>query len=48
MKAWKKIILIALLLVCLFIVGFILFFINEEKKVSKYSGYCMDEVRKAL
>ena len=48
MKAWKKIILIALLLVCFFIVGFILFFINEEKKVAKYSGYCMDEVRKSL
>ena len=42
------VILIALLLVCFFIVGFILFFVNEEKKVSKYSGYCMDEVRKSL
>ena len=48
MKAWKKIILIALLLVCLFVVGFILFFVNEEKKVSRYSCYCMDEVRKGL
>lgn len=48
MKTRKKFVLIAVLFVCVLIVGYILFVINEEKKVAKYSGYCMDEVRKGL
>ena len=48
MKTWKKIVLTTLLLICIVLVGFLFFFINEEKKVVRYSGYCMDEVRKSL
>ena len=48
MKMWKKTILIILLFICLIVLGFIFFFINEEKKVAKYSTYCMDRIRSEL
>lgn len=48
MKMRKKTILIILLFICLIVLGFIFFFINEEKKVAKYSAYCMDRIRSEL
>ena len=48
MKTWKKFILTALLIFCIAVIVWILCFVKEEKKVAKYSGYCMDEVRKGL
>ena len=45
MKTWKKILLGTLLFVCIALVILLLLFIVKEKRIAKYSTYCMDTIR---
>ena len=45
MKAFRKVILFALFVVCIAIIVWVFWFIWNEKSISKNSTYCMDKIR---
>ena len=48
MKTWKKVLLGILFIICLALILWVVMFVAKEKKITRYSTYCMDKVKDEL